>query len=91
LSSRTSFLFEIDLNLLSAGVEYTPYENTFLHLRKRNQKWWNWKVIRGGEAGRLGARWHKSHFHFGLNFLALKGLIRNDYDKISRSHFSRCV
>jgi len=37
-------------------------------------------VIRGGEAGKRGARWHK--FTFTLdNFLALKGLINDIVDQ----------
>jgi len=50
-------------------VEYTPHENTVLHLGKRNHKWMKLrKVIRDGEAGMRSARWHKvtfTHFHFG--------------------------
>jgi len=36
----TSFFYRISFNPLSADVEYTSHENTFLyHLRKRNHKW----------------------------------------------------
>jgi len=34
---------------------------------------WNWKAIRGGDAGRRGTRWHKVNFTLD-DFLALRGL-----------------
>jgi len=34
---------------------------------------WNWKVIRDGETGRRGARWHKVTFTLAF-LLTLKGL-----------------
>jgi len=30
------------------------------HERSETTSGWNWKVIRGGEGGTRGARWHKS-------------------------------
>jgi len=57
-------------------AEYTPHENTFLHLRKQNHKWVKLKSYKAGnEAGRWGARWHTSLSLWTFwNFLALKGL-----------------